>query len=215
MLLRRPLCTLALVLLSTSAGVAGAEELLPSLSPATPATPSRFPTVLREVLVNAGLLGAAFALDDAAKPGFADRGFGRFVEEPGETFGGATFLLGGTLGLGAGSAVAHDASGIKTAKRLALSLGTATVVVGALKRITDRPRPDGSNDYSFPSGHTAGAFAAATVIAREHGRTAGAIAYGAAAAAGYARIANNKHYLSDVVAGAIIGRLIGRAYTAH
>jgi len=212
MLLRRPLWTLALVLLSTTAGVAGAEELLPSMQPSTP---SRFPTVLREVVIDAGLLGAAFALDDAARPGSADKGFGRFVEEPGETFGGATFLLGGTLGLGAGSAAAHEASGLKTAKRLALSLGTTTAVVGVLKWITDRTRPDGSNDYSFPSGHAAGAFAAATVIAREHGRAAGAIAYAAAAAAGYARIANNKHYLSDVVAGALIGRLIGRAFTAH
>jgi membrane-associated phospholipid phosphatase len=210
MLLRRPLLILAL--LSTSAGVAGAEELLPSIRPAAP---SRFPTVLGEVVVSAGLLGAAFALDDAAKPGSADKGFGRFVEEPGEALGGGAFLLGGTLALGAGSAATHDASGLTTAKRLALSLGTTTAVVGLLKRITDRTRPDGSNDYSFPSGHAAGAFAAATVIAREHGRAVGALAYGAAAAAGYARLANNKHYLSDVVAGAIIGRLIGRAFTPH
>ncbi len=212
MLLRRPLATLALVLLSTSAGVAGAEELLPSLQPSAP---SRFPTVLREVAVSAGLLGAAFALDHAARPGLEDRGAGKFVEEPGEVFGGATFLLGGTLALGAGSAAAHEASGVKTAKRLALSLGATTAAVSLLKAATDRTRPDGSNDYSFPSGHTAGAFAAATVIAREHGRVAGAVAYSAAAAAGYARIANNKHYLSDVVAGAILGRLIGRYFTRH
>ena len=212
MLLRRPLVALALVLFSTSAGVAGAEELLPSLQPAPP---SRFPAALREVVVSAGLLGAAFALDHAVKPGHEDEGAGKFVEEPGEIFGGATFLLGGTLGLGAESAAAHDASELRTAKRLALSLGAATGVVGLLKVATDRTRPDGSNDHSFPSGHAAGAFAAAAVIAREHGRTAGAIAYSAAAAAGYARIANNKHYLSDVVAGAIVGRLIGRFFTRH
>ncbi len=83
-------------------------------------------------------------------------------------------------------------------------------VVNALKQTTHVVRPDGSNDHSFPSGHTATAFMTATMLTKEYGHKSpwiGIGAYTVASATGLMRIANNKHWLSDVLTGAGIGIL--------
>lgn len=170
-------------------------------------------TVLREAAVSAALLGGAFALDHAVHPGFPDEGPGFLVEEPGEATGGATLLFGGTAALAAEGLALHKHGSLETAKDLGLALAATSGFVTLLKLATHRERPDRSDDLSFPSGHTAVAFAAATVIDRRYGGVAGWLAYAAAAAAGEARLADDHHYLSDVVAGALIGRLIGRLVT--
>jgi len=81
-------------------------------------------------------------------------------------------------------------------------------VVNTLKSTTNVMRPDGSNDHSFPSGHTALAFMTATMLTKEYGHISpwiGASAYTFATGTGLMRIANNKHWLSDVLTGAGIG----------
>lgn len=83
-------------------------------------------------------------------------------------------------------------------------------VVNTLKQTTHVVRPDGSNDHSFPSGHTATAFMTATMLTKEYGHKSpwiGIGAYTVASATGLMRIANNKHWLSDVLTGAGIGIL--------
>lgn len=96
--------------------------------------------------------------------------------------------------------------------RLAVSDAfAATMMFGAvqsLKNITHVTRPDGSNNHSFPSGHTATAFMAATMLSKEYGHISPWVtvgAYSMATATGLMRIANNKHWLSDVMVGAGIG----------
>ena len=89
----------------------------------------------------------------------------------------------------------------------ALLMGSA---VNTLKQTTHVMRPDGSNDRSFPSGHTATAFMTATMLTKEYGHKSqwiGIGAYTAASATGLMRMANNKHWLSDVLTGAGIGIL--------
>ena len=89
----------------------------------------------------------------------------------------------------------------------ALLMGSA---VNTLKQTTHMMRPDGSNDHSFPSGHTATAFMTATMLTKEYGQKSpwiGIGAYTAASATGLMRIANNKHWLSDVLTGAGMGIL--------
>lgn len=79
-----------------------------------------------------------------------------------------------------------------------------------LKQTTHVMRPDGSNEHSFPSGHTATAFMTATMLTKEYGHKSpwiGIGAYSAATATGMMRMANNKHWLSDVLTGAGIGIL--------
>jgi membrane-associated phospholipid phosphatase len=87
------------------------------------------------------------------------------------------------------------------------------VFVQGLKLATQRTRPDGSNDHSFPSGHTASAFATASVLQRHFGWKVGVPAYAFGAYVGAARMSANKHHLSDVLMGAGIGIASGYSVT--
>lgn len=82
--------------------------------------------------------------------------------------------------------------------------GSTTIV----KRAVDRRRPDGADNYSFPSGHTASAFAAAEFLNQEYRDVSpwiGYAGYTVATATGVLRMYNNRHWVSDVVAGAGFG----------
>ena len=68
-----------------------------------------------------------------------------------------------------------------------------------------RERPDGSSATSFPSGHSATAFAAATLICRESGPAWGLPAYGVAGLTAWSRVDAGRHHVSDVLAGAALG----------
>ena len=73
------------------------------------------------------------------------------------------------------------------------------------------PRPDATNYFSFPSGHTAAAFMAATLFYKEYGFKGywvGLVAYAAAIVTGFTRILNNRHWLFDVIIGAALGILL-------
>lgn len=80
----------------------------------------------------------------------------------------------------------------------------------SMKNIISTRRPDNSDDHSFPSGHTATAFVTATILHREYGHISPLVSIGgytAAAATGILRIRKNRHWASDVAAGAGIGIL--------
>ncbi len=79
-----------------------------------------------------------------------------------------------------------------------------------LKVAVGRERPNGQDAKSFPSGHTSNAFALATVAERHYGWKVGVPAYLVAGLVGASRIQQDKHYLSDVVAGAALGYIVGR-----
>ncbi len=92
----------------------------------------------------------------------------------------------------------------------ALSTLFATATVQSIKKITRVERPDGSCKTSFPSGHTTIAFAAAEFLHTEYKDISpwyGIAGYIAATATGVMRLYNNKHWLSDIVAGAGFGIL--------
>lgn len=92
----------------------------------------------------------------------------------------------------------------------AFSVATMALAVNAIKRTAKVERPDGSNNHSFPSGHTATAFMTATMLSKEYGDRSpwySIGAYSVATATGLSRMANNKHWLSDVLVGAGIGIL--------
>jgi membrane-associated phospholipid phosphatase len=92
---------------------------------------------------------------------------------------------------------------------LSSALLAAAGIAWAMKIAFNRERPNGG-PYSFPSGHTSTAFAAAPVLHRNFGDFIGYTAYGIAALTGAARLEDNKHYMTDVLAGAILGIVAGR-----
>ncbi|MBK1439954.1 phosphatase PAP2 family protein [Parapedobacter sp. ISTM3] len=84
------------------------------------------------------------------------------------------------------------------------------VIVVPTKSWVGEQRPDGSNNLSFPSGHTATAFSAAHFMFREYRDShfwLSISGYPIAAMTGIYRIFNDKHWVGDVVAGAGIGIL--------
>ena len=139
----------------------------------------------------------------------------------GNTFGDWRILVPAlSAGYLAGEIAGSD--GLKgTILRAGAAAAIATGVSSGLKYTIGRNRPDiaggnfefrpfsGSN--SFPSGHTAAAFAIATAVADQ--TTDGwsdYVLYGAATLTAMSRINDNRHWTSDVLVGGLIGHLSGR-----
>ena len=108
---------------------------------------------------------------------------------------------------------AFDAPQVSTlgAELIRAQIVSQTIAQG-IKFTTTRRRPDGTS-LSLPSGHTASAFATATVLQSHYGWKVGAPAYAVAAWVGASRMQMRRHYLSDVIAGAAIGLAAGRSVT--
>lgn len=91
------------------------------------------------------------------------------------------------------------------------SYAVMAAFVNGIKYTASELRPDGSTYNSWPSGHTATAFAGATILHKEYGLTRSpwySIAgYTVATATGVMRVLNNRHWVSDVLSGAGIGIL--------
>ena len=106
----------------------------------------------------------------------------------------------GAAGLGGGNFSEHLAA-------VLTAYAAEAVMVNGLKYSLCRMRPDGSRANSFPSGHSATAFTGAELVRLEYGPWWGAGAYLVAAGTGFLRIYNNRHWFTDVLAGAGIGIL--------
>jgi membrane-associated phospholipid phosphatase len=120
-----------------------------------------------------------------------------------------------------GALAGHDGllgAGLETTRAALVTMGLVT----ALKRGIGRARPLcdcgpaafsplAGPGRSLPSGHTAAAFAIATVLARRTDRGWMRVAYySAASLVGWSRVNDNRHWLSDVVAGALVGTAAAR-----
>ncbi|HET8836187.1 MAG TPA: phosphatase PAP2 family protein [Gemmatimonadales bacterium] len=121
-----------------------------------------------------------------------------------------------TAGLVATGLITGNHAITRSGGKLALSLALAAGATEAGKLALGRPRPSQSLDadayspfsgqVSFPSGHSAMAFALATSLSDDIHRPWATVGlYGMATAVGWSRINDNRHWLSDVAAGAIVG----------
>jgi membrane-associated phospholipid phosphatase len=132
-----------------------------------------------------------------------------------------------SIGLAVGLALAGGRNGTRAAVRGMASVGVTSAVVNLVfKPLMRRPRPDRRGLFtagrtrirmpatrSFPSGHTAAAFAFATGVGRELG-WAGPPLYALAALVGYSRVHTGVHYPLDVIAGALAGVALGELTVA-
>lgn len=112
---------------------------------------------------------------------------------------------------------------VSTALLALESFALASLVTRIPKTLIGRERPDnwrGDGPYafngpfhgtSFPSGHTTASFAVASVIATQYrdSKWIPVAAYSVAALAGISRIYDNRHWLTDVIGGAVVGTLVG------
>ena len=148
------------------------------------------------------------------------------VEDAGERIPPSAFAVGnfaGGLSAQIGAGITTYVVGRVTHKPEVASVGgdliraqiVSQIFVQGAKMAVGRERPDGSNSLSFPSGHSASAFATATVLQEHFGWKAGVPAYAFASFVGASRMAASKHYLSDVIVGAGIGIAAGRTVTFH
>jgi membrane-associated phospholipid phosphatase len=159
------------------------------------------------VVIGGVVTGGASFFDDDLRDAVSnpDSGFGKALE----TAGGwpAAVVV---AGLFTGGRFAHGTR----FRAMTYDLGDAMIVnfayTSILKVAVRRERPDGSNNQSFPSGHASDAFTLATVVERHCGWKWGVPAYALAATIGFSRIVRDKHYLSDVLAGATLGYVVGR-----
>lgn len=115
------------------------------------------------------------------------------------------------------TAFALKLSGVKGRNKIgrsAITWGGGMLIMGGLvnsiKYSARVMRPDGSSRNSFPSGHTATAFMNATFLHEEYGYISplySILGYSMSTYTGISRSLNNRHWLSDILAGAGIGIL--------
>jgi len=97
-----------------------------------------------------------------------------------------------------------------------LSQGITQGIKVAVRR--DRPlRDDGTRagGFAFPSGHASGTFAAATVLQQHLGWKWAVPTYSIASYVAMSRLVDDRHWASDVTAGAALGIIVGRSVTWH
>lgn len=131
---------------------------------------------------------------------------------PGTMIGASTVQLGAAFATySLGRATGHPKVAAIGADLVSAQIVSQTLTQ-AIKFSVGRTRPDGTS-YSFPSGHSATAFATAAVLQRHLGWKAGIPSYALATYVAASRIETQRHYLSDVAFGAAIGMMSGRTVT--
>jgi membrane-associated phospholipid phosphatase len=133
--------------------------------------------------------------------------------EPGNVGGGFVVQASAAIGTWAIGKMAGNRKTTEVGGDLLRAQLVSQVLVQGVKMATRRQRPDGSDGRAFPSGHTASAFAMASVLDRHFGLKVGVPTYAFATYVALARLSANKHHLSDVIMGAGVGIAAGRTVT--
>jgi membrane-associated phospholipid phosphatase len=211
-----PVIALVLHLVVSPAGALAQVEIIP------PASAS--PLLSGKTAAVAGVILAATLMADQGLRGQVQEYRGKTsnaVARVSNGFGEPRYVL--PL-LGAGL-LAGKLTGRKAVTRVALRAAGAVAIAGGLTTAIkyaigrSRPRGDGDADLfrplsganSFPSGHTAVAFALATAVAEEtRDSWSDAALYGAATVTALARLNDDRHWASDVFVGALVGHLSAR-----
>jgi hypothetical protein len=163
---------------------------------------------------------AVHPADDDINQHFAGTGSADKFWKPGQVIGNTAVLL------GAGAATYLVGRGKKSNRVQHIGMDEieaellAGGIVFGIKESVRRDRPStaetsNATGFSFPSGHAAATFAAATVLQQHLGYKAGIPTYLVASYVAMSRLHENVHFASDVVFGATIGIIVGRTVTWH
>ena len=166
-----------------------------------------------------GGVSGLMLLDNAVRSGVQDvRGGGtNGVASTVRHFGQPEVYGTAALGLITAGLIARDPEVLGAGKHLAASLALSSGMIYGGKALFGRARPDDlihdGDDFglfsgrgSLPSGHTAMAFALATSLSDDIHRPWATVGlYTAAGAVRWSRMNDNRHWLSDVAAGAVLG----------
>lgn len=227
-------CLVLVIMLMMSFGTAIAEErysLLRNLKEDVVyavTSPSRMEK--NSALITLGIIGAgaaAYSQDEKIRSYFQDRRTSSRddISEVAANFGDGLYDL-GFLAVYGGSGYFIGNEKMQETALLSLESFIVANTVGTAAKIgLGRSRPyteDGSTRYSsfstdsdhtaMPSGHTISAFSIASVFAEEYENPAvDVIAYGLASMVGIQRMYGDKHWASDVFAGAVIGIVSGKS----
>jgi membrane-associated phospholipid phosphatase len=175
--------------------------------------------------------------DEFAEPRWVDRRRVHAIANDVAFFGGdGPFIASAVLFAGTSAGLAPGLR--RFAAHNMESIALATIITGVAKGISGRALPgvktrhafqlgrgfhdDNGPFVSFPSGHTAAAFAMATTIASEVQRAdtsesalVGRLTFGGASAVGIARVIQRKHWPSDLPLAVVIGTWSGHAVQRH
>jgi membrane-associated phospholipid phosphatase len=204
-----------------------AQDLAPApAAPVPAAIASPWPSTAGWVVAGGVVLGSFLLDQETREELYLERpGVAQPLERIGNRFGNP--LVGSSLialGYAAGRATGRPGLALAS-KRAAAGFLATGIVTQSLKWAVGRPRPElgpdsdelrpgslDSDHQAWPSGHTSAAFSLATSVAMESDNAwVGALAYGLAGVTGWSRIAADRHWTSDVVAGAVVGTLATRA----
>ncbi len=193
-------------------GTAEARRTTPSLHRLVVTTARSFSGFSLYTLVG-GAAGAAMAYqkDPEVQEWWRDRRPPHRVIRPAEAIGNLRYQVPTLIAFWGAARLARQSELATTGTALIEGFAVSKAMTMGLKYGVGRRRPDGSDQRSFPSGHASGSFTIATVIAYRHGPLVGLPALSAAAFTTVMRMAQQRHHLSDVVAGTALGIAVGRA----
>jgi membrane-associated phospholipid phosphatase len=157
------------------------------------------------LIIGGSLAGFGSLLDDDIHESAAKDSLG----DAGDTLGGPVVSLSVATALFIGGRFANEGR----FRAMTYDLGVGTLVNAGyteiIKVAVGRERPDQSDNKSFPSGHTSHSFMVATIARKHYGWKLGAPMYAIAGFIGYSRLNKDKHWFSDVLAGATLGYISG------
>ena len=128
------------------------------------------------------------------------------------------------IGTAGSTYIIGRARGSRRVQHLGMDLIEATLLADGMTQLIkvsarrERPlRDDGTraSGFAFPSGHSAGTFAAATVLQQHLGWKWAVPTYTIASYVAMSRLVDDRHWASDVTAGAALGIIVGRSVTWH
>jgi membrane-associated phospholipid phosphatase len=172
-------------------------------------------------LTAGGAIAAAALLDESARTFWVDRhsSFASSLADAGNFAGTGRNIIAGLAVTYVVARITHHRRTADAVLRISAGYAVSNVIVGVLKPVVGRHRPDSTNDawrfkpfstegewHSFPSSHAVHAFsiAAGAAIATRRSWVA-ALGYSAATVVAWSRVYDDQHWTSDVTTSAVIG----------